>query len=49
MYDYIEPTQRVFKPEIFVLHVGTNDLPLNKSSKKISEEIITGGSDENRK
>ena len=26
---------------MFVLHVGTNDLPLNKSPKKISEEIIT--------
>ena len=38
MYDYIE---RDFKSEIFVLHVGTNDLPLNKSPKKISEEIIT--------
>ena len=41
MYDYIKPTQRDFKPEIFVLHVGTNDLPLSKSPKNISEEIIT--------
>ena len=41
MYDYIKPTQRDFKPEIFVFHVGTNDIPLNKSPKKISEEIIT--------
>ena len=41
MYDYIKPTQRNFKPEIFVLHVGTNDLPLNKSPKKISVETIT--------
>ena len=41
MYDYIKPTQRDFKPEMFVLHIGANDLPLNKSLNKISEEIIT--------
>ena len=41
MYDYIKPTQRDFKPEIFVFHVGANDLPLSQSPKKISEEIIT--------
>ena len=41
MYDYIKPTQRDFKPEIFVLQVGTNDLPLNKSPKEISEDIVT--------
>ena len=39
MYDYIKPTQRDFKQEIFILHVGTNDLPLNKSPKEISEDI----------
>ena len=33
MYDYIKPTQRDFKSEIFVLHVETNDLPL--------EDIVT--------
>ena len=41
MYDYIKPTQRDFKLEIFVLHVGINDLPLNKSPKVISEDIVT--------
>ena len=41
MYDYIKPTQRDFKPEMFILHVGTNDLPLNKSPKEISEDIVT--------
>ena len=39
MYDYIKPIQRDFKQEIFILHVGTNDLPLNKSPKEISEDI----------
>ena len=48
MYDYIKPTQRDFKPEIFILHVGTNDLPLNKSPKEISEDN-SDGIDENRK
>ena len=41
MHDYIKPTQRDFKPEIFVLHVGTNDPPSNKSPKEISEDIVT--------
>ena len=41
MYDYIKPTQRNFKPEIFILHGGTNDLPLNKSPKEISEDKVT--------
>ena len=41
MYDYIKPTQRDFKPESFVLHLGTNDLPLSKSPKEISEDILT--------
>ena len=39
MYDYIKPIQRDFKQEIFILHVGTNDLPLNKSPKETSEDI----------
>ena len=41
MHDYIKPTQRDFKPEIFVLHVRTNDLHSNKSPKEISEDIVT--------
>ena len=48
-YHDLKPIQRDFTPEIFVLHVETNDLPLNKSPEEISEEIITlGGIDENR-
>ena len=41
MYDYIKPTQRGFIQEIFILHVGTNYLPLNKPPKEISEDIVT--------
>ena len=41
MHDYLKPIERDFKPEIFVLHVGTNGFPLNKSPKEISEDIVT--------
>ena len=41
MDDYMKPTQRDFKLEIFVLHVGRNDLPLTKSLKEISGDIVT--------
>ena len=41
MYNFIKPTQRHIKPEIFVLHVATNDLPLSKSPKEILEDIVT--------
>ena len=41
MYDYLKPTQRDFKPEIFVSHVGTNDLSLKKLPKEISEDTVT--------
>ena len=41
IYDYIKPTQRDFKPGNFALHIGTNDLPLNKSPKEISEVRVT--------
>ena len=41
MYDYIKPTQRDFKLEIFVLHVGTNDVPLNKSPEEVSKDMVT--------
>ena len=29
MCNYLKPTQRDIKPEAFVLHVETNDLPLS--------------------
>ena len=40
MHNYLKPIERDFKPEIFVLHVGTNGFPLNKSPKEISEDIV---------
>ena len=47
MYDYIKTTQSDFKPEIFVLHLGTNYLPFNKLPKEISGKQKT--ENENRK
>ena len=41
MYDYMKPTHRDFITETFILHVGTNDLTLNKSPKNVSKGIIT--------
>ena len=41
MYDYIKLIQKEFNAEIFVLHVGTNYLPLNKQLKQISEDGVT--------
>ena len=41
MHDYIKPIPRHFKPEIFILHFRTNDLPVNKLPKEMSEEIVT--------
>ena len=49
MCDSLKPTQRGFKPEMFVLHVGTYDLPLNKSPREVSEDNNSSGINENRK
>ena len=40
MVDYIKPTQRDFNPDVYLLHVGTNDLSSNKSPKQISLDIL---------
>ena len=40
MYDHLTPTLRDFNPGLFIIHVDTNDLPLNKTSNKIAEEIV---------
>ena len=38
--DYIKPTQRDFNPDVYLLHVGTNDLSTNKSPEQISLDIL---------
>ena len=40
IYDHLKPTLRDVNPGLFIIHVGTNDLPLNKTSNEIAEEIV---------
>ena len=40
MADYIKPTQRDFNPDVYLLHVGTNDLFSNKSPEQIYLDIL---------
>ena len=40
MVDYIKPTQRDFNPDVYLLHVKTNDLSSNKSPEQISLVIL---------
>ena len=35
-----KPTQRDFNPDVYLLHVGTNDLSSNKSPEQISLDIL---------
>ena len=39
MNDYVKPSVRS-NPDHFILHVGTNDLSLDKSSEEIARSII---------
>ena len=40
MLDYIKPTKRDFNPDVYLLHVRTNDLSSNKSPEQISMDIL---------
>ena len=40
MEDYIKPTKRDFNPDLYILHVGTNDLLLDNTPEVISSRII---------
>ena len=40
MADYIKPTQRDFNSDVYLLHVGTNDLTSNKSPEQMSLDIL---------
>ena len=40
MVDYMKPTQRDFNPDVYLLHVGTNDLSSKKSPGQISLDIL---------
>ena len=38
MYDHLKPTLQDFNPDLFIIYVGTNDLPLNKTSNEIAQK-----------
>ena len=40
MYDHLKPTLRDFNRGLFIIHIGTNDLPSNKTSNEIAKEIV---------
>ena len=40
-YDHIKPRQIIFQPNVYISHVGTNDLPTSMAPEEIFEKIIT--------
>ena len=40
MHDYLKPTKRDFNPNVFILHVGTNNLSTNDSPEMIADKIL---------
>ena len=40
MYDHMKPILRDFNPSLFIIYLGTNDLPLNKTRNEIAEEFV---------
>ena len=38
MYDHLQSTLRDFDPDLFIVHVGTNDAPLNKTNNEVAED-----------
>ena len=40
MYDHMKPILRDFNPSLFIIYLGTNNLPLNKTRNEIAEEFV---------
>ena len=40
MYDHLKPVLQYFNPDLFIVHVRTNNISLNKTSNEIAEEIV---------
>ena len=40
MYNYLKPTKRDFDSNIFILHVGTNNLSTNDSTEMTADKIV---------
>ena len=41
MHHHIKSIQRHFQPNVYISHVGTNDLPTDMTPEEISQKIIT--------
>ena len=44
MYNYSRPSKK-HSPDLFILHVGTNELRSSKTAEKISNELLKLASD----
>ena len=40
MYDNMKPTRRGFQRNVYMLHVGTNDLLADMTPEEISEKLL---------
>ena len=40
MYNYLKPTKRDFDSNIFIIHVGTNNLSTNDSTEMTADKIV---------
>ena len=38
MYDHLQSTLKDFDPDLFIVHVGTGDAPLNKTNNEVAED-----------
>ena len=40
IFEYIKPMQKDFNPDVYIQHVGANNLLFNKSQEQISLDIL---------
>ena len=40
MYDYVKQTEKDFQRNVYMSHVGTNDLPTDMTPEEISEKLL---------
>ena len=40
MYDDLQFAQRDFDPNLFIVHIGTNDISLNKTNNEVAEDMV---------
>ena len=44
IYDHLKPTLRDFNPDLFIVHVGTNDLSFNETISEIVKIVYLADS-----